>query len=479
MTEADHPTPDAHPAGVELRNPDAVDTSRRPPEQRRRTFHKILLNTGLANITTGYLWFALVFWIYLETRNVIATGVLGGGYMLALSVSSISFGTLVDRFRKLTLMRWASMFTLGMFAIAASLFFLAPEGALTDLTQHWIWLLGLSILLGAVVENMRNIALSTTVTILIDPDERAQANGLVGVVGGLAFMVTSVLSGISVGQLGMGWTMVIAVGLTFMSWGHLLTLTMPEEVEPAASDAQGNFDLAGAWKSVSAVPGLFALIIFSTFNNLVGGVYSALLDPYGLEIFSVELWGILFAVAGTGFLVGGAIIGKFGLGKNPLRTMLLCVVGMGLLGAVFTIREWGWLFMVGIWIYMVLIPAIEAAEQTVIQRVVPLERQGRVFGFAGAVELAAAPFTAFLIAPIAELWILPWSRSEAGAAALRPLLGEGTGRGIALVFLVAGLVMVLAAVAAFFTPVYRQVSRIYAEQSAKDAEEQAALAATE
>ena len=43
--------------------------------ERSRTFAGILVNTALANITTSYLWFALTFWVYLETRNVIATGV--------------------------------------------------------------------------------------------------------------------------------------------------------------------------------------------------------------------------------------------------------------------------------------------------------------------------------------------------------------------------------------------------------------------
>ena len=61
-----------------LADPDAIDTSLRSPEQRSRTFAGILVNTALANITTSYLWFALTFWVYLQTRNVIATGVIGG-----------------------------------------------------------------------------------------------------------------------------------------------------------------------------------------------------------------------------------------------------------------------------------------------------------------------------------------------------------------------------------------------------------------
>jgi DHA3 family multidrug efflux protein-like MFS transporter len=134
---------------------------------------------------------------------------------------------------------------------------------------------------------------------------------------------------------------------------------------------------------------------------------------------------------------------------------------MGLLGALFTIREWWVLYGVGIWIYMTLIPAVEAAEQTVIQKVVPFRRQGRVFGFAQAFEAAAAPITAFLIAPIAEFWIIPYMESDTGRATWGWLLGEGEARGIALVFLFSGLAMVVIALLAFGTRSYRLLSAEY------------------
>jgi DHA3 family multidrug efflux protein-like MFS transporter len=40
---------------------------------------------------------------------------------------------------------------------------------------------------------------------------------------------------------------------------------------------------------------------------------------------------------------------------------------------------------------MLLGPYAEAAEHTTLQKVVPLERQGRVFGFAQSVEQSAHP----------------------------------------------------------------------------------------
>ena len=243
---------------------------------------------------------------------------------------------------------------------------------------------------------------------------------------------------------------------------HIWSITIPEDkVAHNPELTNKKIDMKGSIAAILAVPGLFGLLIFSTFNNLIGGVYMALLDPYGLTLFSVEIWGILFGIAGTGFVIGGLIIAKRGLGKNPIKTLLITVIVMGLLGALFTIREWWWLFAIGIWIYMVITPVIEAAEQTIIQQVVPYSKPGRVFGFAQAFESAAAPVTAFLIAPMAEFWIIPYANSAEGKASLGWLLGDGDARGIALVFLIAGLTMTAAALLSFLTKSYARLSAHY------------------
>ncbi|MFF1877846.1 MFS transporter [Leifsonia sp. NPDC058230] len=432
-----------------------------PPAGGMRTFAQVLINTMIANVTTSFLWFALTFWVYLETRSVLATGIVGGTYMLLVAVFSIAFGSVVDRYRKYQVMLFAGIITLVAFCIAGVLYLLFPESVLIDLGSPMFWVFAGVILFGSVIENMRNIALSTTVTLLVPVERHANANGMVGTVQGLAFIVTSVFSGLAIGLVGMGWTLVIAIVLTAVALVHLLFLRIPEEAPHADGQKAPTVDLRGSVAAILSAPGLFALIIFSTFNNLIGGVYIALMDPYGLELFPVELWGVVFGVASTGFIVGGLIIAKFGLGKNPIKTMLLVVVAMGVLGMVFTIRDWWWLYAAGIWLYMTLIPAVEASEQTVIQKVVPFRRQGRVFGFAQAFESAAAPITAFLIAPIAEFIIIPHLGSDAGKASWGWLLGDGEARGIALVFLFAGLTMVLLALGAFLTKSYRLLSKEY------------------
>ncbi len=429
-----------------------------------KNFYQVLINTLIANVTTSYLWFALTFWVYLETRSVLATGIIGGAYMLLIAIFSIIFGTVVDHNKKKNVMLFSSIITFVMFAAAGIFFVLIPESRLLDLSLPFFWIFAGVILIGGVVENMRNIALSTTVTLLVPKEGRANANGLVGTVAGIGFIITSVFSGLSIGFLGMGWTLAIAIIFTTVAMIHLFFVKIPEEgIAHDPEIANKKVDIKGSIAAIVAIPGLFALLIFSTFNNLIGGVYMALMDPYGLTMFSVQMWGIVFGVAGTGFVAGGLIVAKFGLGKNPMKTLLLVVAVMGLLGALFTIREWWWLYALGIWLYMVIIPVVEAAEQTVIQRVVPYKRQGRVFGFAQAFEASAAPITAFMIAPIAEFGIIPYMKTIEGQATFGWLLGNGEARGIALIFLVAGLIMVIAALLAFMTKSYRRLSDYYAK----------------
>ena len=92
-------------------------TAVQPPPGGPRTFAQVLVNTAVANVTTSYLWFALTFWVYLETRSVLATGIIGGAYMLLVALCSMAFGTIVDRHRKHAVMVFAGAVTLVSFAI--------------------------------------------------------------------------------------------------------------------------------------------------------------------------------------------------------------------------------------------------------------------------------------------------------------------------------------------------------------------------
>jgi DHA3 family multidrug efflux protein-like MFS transporter len=435
-------------------------------------FLHVLGNNLVANITNFTVWFAVTFWVFLETHSVFATGMIAGIFLVFTAGLGFWFGSLVDHHPKKLVMLGSSVGSFVLYAIALALHQLAPAGSFKDIWSPWLWALSLTSMLGVIVGNIRTIALPTLVTALIPEDRRDKANGLVGMATGVGFLTTSVISGFLVAWGGMALALAVALVLTVVAFVHLLAVHVDEnrpEAVPGVPAEPKKVDIKGTIRVISEVPGLFALIFFATFNNFLGGIFMALLDAYGLSLVSVQTWGLLFGVLSTAFILSGSVIAKKGLGKQPLRALMLANFVAWSVACVFTIQPSIWLVAIGCFIWMFVGPYAEAAEHTTLQKVVPLERQGRVFGFAQSVEQAASPLTAFLIGPLTEFVVIPFMTTGFGARAIGGWFGTGPARGIALVFTVAGVIGVAATTVAFRSRYYRQLSAEYAKAPGAEA----------
>jgi DHA3 family multidrug efflux protein-like MFS transporter len=433
-----------------------AETKMESADQRgTRTFYHLLGNTLISGVTNMTVWFALIFYVYLETRSVMATSIVSGLYLAAVSLSGFWFGSLVDHYKKKHVMLLSGFVSMAIYAIGFAVYLSAPAGAFRDPGSLRLWIFVPLVLAGVIASNIRNIALPTLVTLLVPADRRDRANGLTGTATGIAFLITSAVSGLLVGQSGMYGVFVLALLMMAATIAHLLTLPIPEKEVVHLDGERARLDIRGTLAIIAAVPGLFALIFFTTFNNFLGGVFMGLMDAYGLSLISVEAWGILWAVLSCGFIVGGLAIARWGLGPNPLRALFGANIVIWTICCIFTIQPWIALLAIGMFIYLCVVPFIEAAEHTIIQKVVPPERQGRVFGFAQSIELAAAPLTTFLIGPIAELIFIPFMTTGPGVQLIGGWFGAGADRGIALVFTLTGVVGLVVTLISMNTKYYR------------------------
>jgi DHA3 family multidrug efflux protein-like MFS transporter len=434
----------------------------RAPTEDMAAFRQLLLNTLVSGVTSTFLWFALTFWVYLETRSVVATGIIGGSYGIASAALGPAFGTYVDHHRKHAAMVLATLLSALCFSLASVVYVGVDSSDLLRVGNPFFWILVGATLAGSVAGMMRSIAMSTCVTLLVPADRRDRANGMVGTVTGVSFAVTSVFSGLVVGQLGMGWALGGSVALTFGALLHLQTIRI---AEPAPELGEGErvpkVDVRAAMDAIAAVPGLGMLIALAAFNNLLGGVFMALMDAYGLELVSVETWGFIWGFIMTAFIVGGLVVSKRGLGPRPLRIIILANLVNWAICATFALQSSIVALTIGMFVWLALMPVIEAAEQTVLQQTIPFERQGRVFGFAQLVENGAAPVTAFLIGPLAETIVMPWMTDGAGADLIGGWFGTGPERGLALMFTLAGIVGVIVTVVVWRGRSYQRLEASY------------------
>src|SRR3546814_2458799 len=128
--------------------------------------------------------------------------------------------------------------SLVLYAGSLAFYVLTPEEALVQVEGVTLWGFILLVMLAVICGNIRMIALPTLVTVLIQEDRRDKANGLVGMVTGIGFLLTSGISGFLVAWDGIRGTLVLAIGFTALVFLHLLTVRIDDH-EPATSAPDG------------------------------------------------------------------------------------------------------------------------------------------------------------------------------------------------------------------------------------------------
>ena len=427
-------------------------------------FHRLTVTALIVALSTNFVWFALTYFVYLQTQSVVSTGLAAGIYLVIVALSGFWFGSFVDRNKKKTAMFASSIASLIFFTVGFLMYIFAPSGAFNSVTSPYLWIFASILLSGVIAGLIYFIAIPTLITSLVPENRRDKANGLFSTATGFSFGVNSVASGIVLGFGGMFWVLVGGIVLTLLGIVYLAFIPVSEQ-KPAKSEVekQEKNEVRGTINLIKSIPGLFALIFFSTFNNLLGGVFFALMDAYGLELMSVQFWGILWGLLSPAFVVGGLVIARKGLGKNPLRTLFLANIIIWGNAVFFAIQPSIILLSIGITIWLGLFPVIQASEQTIIQKVVTQNFQGRVFGFSRSIEQSVAPLTAFIIGPIAQLIFIPFMTTGSGVQLIGGWFGTGTGRGIALVFIIAGIIGLVVTLFAMRSKIYKLLAKRYLE----------------
>src|SRR5215217_5865079 len=200
-----------------------------------RAFVHLLVNTLLVSVINFTVWFAITFWVFLETKSVLATGMVAGIFLVTTALSGIWFGSLVDHYRKKTTMQVSSLVSLAFYAVAFTLYQLTSEQTFANPASVMLWVFVVLSMFGVIAGNIRSIALQTLVTVLIPEGRRDRANGLVGTTLGVSFLVTSVISGLLVAAGDMFYVLLLAMVVLALSVAHLAFIQVADRPQGLTS----------------------------------------------------------------------------------------------------------------------------------------------------------------------------------------------------------------------------------------------------
>jgi len=157
-------------------------------------------------------------------------------------------------------------------------------------------------------------------------------------------------------------------------------------------------------------------------------------------------------------LTGSLVMSLWGGPKRRILGVLGFDLMKGLGIIIMGLRPSVWLVAAGAaWAHFS-IPFVNASNQAIWQAKVPAHVQGRVFATRQMIARAAMPLAFLIAGPLADALFEPLMRDgSALAESLGLVIGSGPGRGIGLIFILMGGVIMLASVIGFLVPCIRQV----------------------
>ena len=83
-----------------------------------KSFYFLLGNNIISSIVNSTVWFAIIFFTYLETESVLATSIISGIYLLSTTTTGFIFGGIVDANKKKNVMLASNIFSLCIYAVS-------------------------------------------------------------------------------------------------------------------------------------------------------------------------------------------------------------------------------------------------------------------------------------------------------------------------------------------------------------------------
>ncbi len=400
-------------------------------------FLLILLGQSVSQFGSRLTNFVLGVWVYQSTGSATLFSLMTF-CILVPEIAILPFaGVLIDRWDR----RWVMILSdsgAGMCTLVILWLVWSDRLAIPQLFP----LVALSSLFAA----FQAPAFAASTTLLVPQKKLVRANGMVELGRALAMMTAPPAAGFLLAVIDLKGVVLIDVTSFLFAVVTLLLSRIPRPVPAAESKpAEGQSmlrDAAFGWSYIRQQPGLLALLLLFAAVNFAHGMVEILLTPLVLSFASTMELGAVLSIAVMGAVVGGLGIAVWNRRLRRIPTIFTCLAIQGMILFVGGVRPSVPLIAAVACGFMLCNPVISACSRTIWQTRVAPEIQGRVFATCNVVEVSTAPLAFLLAGPLADKVFEPMMAPDGLlAGSVGALLGVGPGRGIGLIFVCLGFVV--------------------------------------
>ena len=413
-----------------------------------RVFSRIWVGQLVSNIGTNLTTFGLAIWVFAETGSTMQLSfVVLAGVLPALLLSPFA-GALVDRWDRRNAMILADG---GAAAGTAALATLVALGSLE------MWHLYVALGFSSAFSAFQFPAYSAVATLLVPKDQYTRAAALVGLARSIGLIIGPALAGFLVVSAGIGTLFAIDLVTFAFAVAMLLGSRVPRPTTSESGLAGPRTLLREARQGLDFIiqrKGLLALLFTFSIVNVAFAFAEVLLVPIVMTLADETMVGLVISASAFGLLGGSLFMGVWGGSGNKIRDLFMGLTAMAIGLSAVGLRPWVPLVLIAITFTHIAVPVAFSSNQAIWQSKVPADIQGRVFAIRQVFEISATPFALLAAGFLAEFVFEPLVESGVISS---DLVGEGPGRGTALLFSTMGLIALISTLITWRRPSIRSL----------------------
>ncbi|MBI1281419.1 MAG: MFS transporter [Anaerolineaceae bacterium] len=406
-------------------------------------------------IGTSMSSFALMIWVWKETGQATATVLTGISGLIPSLIVGLVTGVLIDRWDR----KWVMLLSDLAAGVSTVIIFL-----LFSSQQLQVWHLYVTSAIAGAAGTFQYLAYSASITLMIPKSQYARASGLQSLSEYGSKIGAPIIAGILIGIIGVSGILLIDLVTFLFAATTLLLIHVPNPTQtPQAKATRGTFlqEAVIGFRAIFARPGLLGLlVILLSFTTAESLGYPLILPMILARTGNNELiLGTVQSVLGIGGVIGAILLTIWGGPRRKVYGVLVGValtslLGDSLMGLGQSLPVW----VIAAIFLEVFIPVLYGSYQAIWQAKIEPEIQGRVFAARDLMVHIAQPIAMILTGLLVDKLFEPALMPNGSLAPIfGGLVGTGSGAGMGLLLVIAGLLSALAGLAGFAISSIREV----------------------
>ncbi len=419
-----------------------------------RKFVIIWAGQLVSMIGSGLIGFALSVWIFTETGKATPFAITALLSTLPRILLSPIAGVITDRWNRKKIMLISDSLS-GLITLATAALLLTNE--------MQVWIVYLISFLGSIFASFQQPAYAASIVMMVSKKQLTRANSMIQMGQALESLLTPVLAGILVTTIGMRGIIIIDFITYIAALLTLIFVKIPQpEVKSGKAQAQVSMfaDFIFGWHYLIERKGLFYLLLYFASVNFFMNLAFIMVGPLVLSFDFAASMGVAQTVLGAGMLIGSLIMSVWGGTKKNKIWSVIGFITLASLGFLFMGFQPSLIFIgIGVFTLAFFLPFGSGPSSALFAEKIAPDVQGRVLSTRSMISQSMMPL-AFLLSGILADKVFNPLLDEGGRLAntfIGKWIGVGAGRGIGLMIICSGILLILISAVAYANPRIRHI----------------------